>query len=93
MNRLDEVKKDLESRGYGEHTERIREGVVMTYYNPSPLERFKKRGMAIRGREMLEKQRNKKLTYVQELEIRKRKDEILRKMEEDFGPNSKLSNK
>ena len=27
MNRLDEVMKDLESRGYGEHTERIGNGV------------------------------------------------------------------
>ena len=25
MNRLDEVMKDLESRGYGEHTERYRD--------------------------------------------------------------------
>ena len=38
MNRLDEVMKDLESRGYGEHTERIGKGIVMTYYNPSPLD-------------------------------------------------------
>ena len=28
MNRLDEVMKDLESRGYGEHTERIGKGIV-----------------------------------------------------------------
>ncbi len=56
----------------------------------SPLSQLLKIGRDMQIREMLEKQQNKKLTYAQELEIRKRKDEILRKMEEDFGPNSKL---
>lgn len=81
MNRLDEVMKDLESRGYGEHTERIGKGIVMTYYNPSPLDSILSIGRRIRSREE---------GYVKGLERRKRKDEILRKMEEEFGNKSKL---
>ena len=90
MNRLDEVMKDLESRGYGEHTERIGKGIVMTYYNPSPLDSILSIGRRIRSREVMEKEQNKEEGYVKGLERRKRKDEILRKMEEEFGPNSKL---
>lgn len=93
MNKLDEVRKGLESRGYGEYMERIQRGIVMTYYNPSPLERLEKIGKAKKSREMLEKQQYKKLTYVQELESRRRIEEIIKKMEEDFGSKSKLSNK
>lgn len=83
---IDEKLKELESRGYGEHTEQIQEGISMTYYNSSPLDQILNIGRAIEARKRIEKSQEKKLTYVQELESKKKIEGIIKKLEEDFGP-------
>lgn len=66
-------------------------GVTVIHYNPTPLERLENIGRAIKCREVLEKQQHKKLTYVQELESRKRIEEIINKMQQEFGNNLSIN--
>jgi len=81
-NIIDEKLSELQREGYGEHKIKLQDGISLTYVNPSPLDTIMSFGKQVK------EEIHQKQTYAQELESKKNIENILAKLEKDFGGNT-----
>lgn len=82
-NIIDIKLKELEGKGYGEHTTQLQKGIKLTYINLSPIDKIMSFGKRVKHEIP-----QKKLSYIQELESRKNIETMLNQLEKDFGGNT-----